>query len=286
MKETGYLLQATLVVAWWVGLVASPAFFRAFQFNGISTNAFWAFFLPDILAIASLSLLRAYRRSAVIEYVVLGAFAYAALYCYNATILTNSGYLPTGLMILGLLYNLFLCFDRFAFRQSVSRHTSINAIKTVVQIVCIWALALLVVPFVLLDAFEGLHIPAVSLSTILGAILLVACSFLGLSSSYFLVRYGDGTPLPLDQANSLVTSGPYRYVCNPMAIAGIGQGLSLAAIFQSTPLLVYSCLGAVFWQLVVRPIEERDLTERFGDAYRNYRRGVGCWIPKFKHDAT
>ena len=111
MKETAYLLQAALVAAWWLGLVASRSFFHAFQFEGISEPAFWAFFLPDAVGIAGLSLFRVYRRSAAVEYIILGAFTYASLYCCNATLLTRSGYLPTGVMVLGLIYNLFLCFE-------------------------------------------------------------------------------------------------------------------------------------------------------------------------------
>ncbi|MEM6798453.1 MAG: isoprenylcysteine carboxylmethyltransferase family protein [Planctomycetota bacterium] len=282
MKETAYLLQATLIAVWWVGLTCSSRFFNAFQFSGISPTAFWSFFGPDILVIAGLSLVRAYRANRTLELIVLGAFAYAALYCCNATAQTNSGYLPTGLMFLGLLYNSFLCFPNAAFRTSSAQHTATNALKTLIQIVCTWALALVAVPYVLLDAFDALRTPTMSIGSVFGTGLFVACSLLGLTSAFFLVRDGNGTPLPLDQTNSLVMSGPYRYVCNPMAIAGIGQGIAIALIFLSIPLLIYSLLGALVWHCVVRPIEERDLKERFGDAYTEYRRAVSCWIPTFK----
>ncbi|QDU93085.1 methyltransferase family protein [Lignipirellula cremea] len=286
MKETAYLLQATLIAAWWIGLTCSSRFFDAFQFSGISSIAFWSFFGPDVLVIAALSLVRAYREYRTLELIVLGAFAYAALYCCNAVALTNSGYLPTGLMVLGLLYNTFLCFPNAAFRVSSSKHTTTNALKTLIQIVCVWTLALVAVPYVLLDAFDALRFPTVSIGSVVGTGLFLACSLLGLSSSFFIVRDGKGTPLPLDQTNSLVMSGPYRYVCNPMAIAGIGQCISIALIFQSFPILTYSLIGAFFWHCVVRPIEERDLAERLGDAYTEYRREVSCWIPTFKRNAT
>lgn len=96
-----------------------------------------------------------------------------------------------------------------------------------------------------------------------------------------MVRDGEGTPLPLDQTNALVVSGPYRFVRNPMAIAGIGQGLAVACLFQSIPILAYSLLGALVWQVVVRPFEERDMINRFGEDYLNYRRNVTCWLPTF-----
>lgn len=41
-------------------------------------------------------------------------------------------------------------------------------------------------------------------------------------------------------------------------------------------------IGAILWQLVVRPIEEKDMQQRFGKEYEAYRKEVRCWIPKFK----
>jgi hypothetical protein len=108
LKETAYLLQAALISTWWVGLAASRPFFAAFQYDGIPPTAFWSFFAPDVMVIASLSTVRAYRNVVSIEFVILGAFAYAALYCCNATLLTGTGMLPTGLMLAGLAYNVFL----------------------------------------------------------------------------------------------------------------------------------------------------------------------------------
>ncbi len=54
MKETSYLLQAALISAWWVCLSWNQDFFNAFQFDEIPPTAFWSFFVPDIVLIASL----------------------------------------------------------------------------------------------------------------------------------------------------------------------------------------------------------------------------------------
>ena len=114
----------------------------------------------------------------------------------------------------------------------------------------------------------------------MGAGLFLLASVLGLASAFYMVRDGAGTPLPLDQTNKLVVSGPYRFVRNPMAVAGISQGLAIALIFQSVALLIYSLLGALVWHLVVRPFEEADMVTRFGESYLEYRSKVACWIPK------
>ena len=287
MKETAYLLQAALIGLWWVGLATNPSFFHAFQFDKISPTAFWAFFAPDIVLITGLSAVRAYRKLACLEYVILGAFGYASLYCVNATLLTHSGYLPTGLMLLGLGYNIFLCFGEALFHNSNSNASfAQNAAKTLIQITCVWSLALAVMPIIILDAFETLAVPKMGTLFFCGLGVFASCSVLSLTSAYFMVRDGSGTPLPLDQTNNLVVAGPYRYVRNPMAIAGIGQGIAIAAIFQSVPILIYSLLGAVVWHLVVRPVEERDMEQRFGQSYSEYRQRVSCWIPTFNQHAN
>ncbi len=285
MKETAYLVQAALISSWWVGLASSRQFFAAFQFDSIPGTAFWAFFAPDILVIAGLSTIRAYLRVAAIEFMVLGAFGYAALYCCNAMVLTASGYLPAGLMLVGLAYNVFLCFHESLFRSS-STGPRWNIAKTFVQIVCIWILTLAAAPYVILDAFDALFVPDFGISLGAGGLLFLCCSVLGLASAFFMVRDGGGTPLPLDQTNTLVVSGPYHYVRNPMAIAGIGQGIAIAVVFQSVPVLIYSLLGALVWHLVVRPIEERNLAGRFGESYVAYQRRVACWIPTFRQNAV
>lgn len=280
MKESAYLLQAAIICVWWAGLAFDEKFFNAFQFDKIPRVAFWAFFAPDIALIACLSGIRGYAKIPSLELVVLGAFGYAALYCLNATVLTHSGYLPTGLMLLGFAYNAFLCFGDSAFRTnktSVKR----NAFKTLIQIVCIWTVSLAIIPLIILDAFGGLTSPnGIWLSV--GGICFACCSGLGLASAFYMVRDGEGTPLPLDQTRQLVVSGPYRFVRNPMAIAGIGQGISIAIIFQSWGIFIYAMLGAVVWHCVVRPTEEANMAKRFGQPYSEYRKRVGCWLPTFR----
>jgi protein-S-isoprenylcysteine O-methyltransferase Ste14 len=281
MKGTAYLFQATLVSFWWLGLWISQPFYDAFQFSGFGTVAFNSFLIPDLVVIAFLSVLRAYTKNNNLDLIILGGFGYAALYCVNAMILTHSGILSTAIMLLGLFYNLFLIFEKKTFRNSNTNNFALNGSKTLVQIICVWGITLGVIPVLIMKSFNDSLINLGSYYGI-GVALIIMFSSFGLSSAYVMVKIGQGTPLPMDQTQKLVTKGAYNYVRNPMAIAGIGQGIGVSILFASIHVFVYALLGAVVWHLVVRPIEEKDMVLRFGKAYEVYRDKVKCWVPTFK----
>lgn len=282
VKETAYLIQATLIACWWIGLFADTRFYEAFQFSGIEDRAFNSFLLPDLISIALLSIIRAYRPWKKLDYVILGAFSFASLFCINATFLSGDGLLSTSIMVLGLCYNLFLVHSDRVFRGSNTDNYAVNALKTLLQTICVWIISLVVIPAILLNAFGG-SLTGISTLQFIAIVCFILFSTLGLSSAFSMVKNGLGTPLPLDQTKRLVTSGAYRYVRNPMAIAGIGQALCVGLLFTSIPILVYSILGALLWNFVVRPIEEKDMSERFGPDYDEYQKQVKCWIPSMRN---
>jgi protein-S-isoprenylcysteine O-methyltransferase Ste14 len=279
LKSTAYLIQAALISLWWVGLFMSQEFFRAFQFPNISKVAFNSFLIPDLVLIMSLSLIRAYKNIKPLEWVILGAFAYGSLYCLNASILTGGGLLSTTIMILGLGYNLFIVSQSRLFKQSKSQSQFLNGLKTAFQIICFWSISLVLLPWIIANSFNLSATDKIILEIVAFALFIIS-SILGLSSAFAIVKHGDGTPLPTDQTNQLVTSGIYKYVRNPMAIAGMGQGIAVSIFFESIHILIYTILGGFLWHIVVRPIEERNMLNRFGKAYEDYTNTVGLWFPK------
>ena len=95
-----------------------------------------------------------------------------------------------------------------------------------------------------------------------------------------MTRMGSGTPLPTDCPSKLVVSGPYAHVRNPMALAGIIQGVAIGIGVGSWLVVGYALLGAPVWHLIARPPEEADMMERFGDDYREYQNNVRLWLPR------
>ena len=103
---------------------------------------------------------------------------------------------------------------------------------------------------------------------------------LGVTAAIFMARIGGGTPLPLDHAKKLVVVGPYKYVRNPMAVSGIGQGLAVALFLGSPLVAAYALMGSLIWQLIFRPLEEDDLSQRFSTDFETYRSQIRCWLPR------
>ena len=280
-----YLFQAVIILLWWVGILESDYFYSLFAFPGLTKDLFICFLLPDFIIIALLSLWVQYNHFKGLQYIILGGFAYAAIYCISVTLYLGGGYLSSLLMSLATAYNAFLCYHQSLFKTS-SAQTSVGftLVKTGLQIILAWGLALFILPYFILE-LEG--IPADRPLEhkgllVVGVLLFLAFSALGLRSAYVMGKYGRGTPLPMDAAQKLVVKGPYQVIRNPMAIGGLGQGLSIALLYQSLALLAFYSLGILLWHFIIRPIEEKDLESRFGQDYRNYKATVRLWWPKKK----
>jgi protein-S-isoprenylcysteine O-methyltransferase Ste14 len=157
-------------------------------------------------------------------------------------------------------------------------------LKTAAQAALFWALFLVAVPLGIRAAEVQVGLATWALPhpalVVVGIAVLVAASTLNLAAAWALAVHGDGTPLPLDPTRRLVIRGPYRWVRNPMAVAGIGQGVGVGILLGSPIVLGYALAGAVVWQLLVRPWEEAELLARFGTPYAEYRSAVRCWLPR------
>ena len=101
------------------------------------------------------------------------------------------------------------------------------------------------------------------------------------SASHFLKV--KGTPVPFNPPPTLVMTGPYQFVRNPMLtgvfllLFEIGfaiKSLSLVVLF--TPLFIL----ANVWEL--KEIEEPELVKRLGEDYVAYQKRTPMFIPKMR----
>lgn len=288
-----FAVQSMAGLAWWVGVFLSPAI-RTATLGSLDPVAVAAFDIP-LFVIASGVAAFGVRAAAVVAAAWTGLVA-VALAVY-ATITADAGWgvlimvaaaacsvialffvvrgrVPTELMVQG----------PFAFRPaSTRRGTAANVGATMGQLVLFWGFFLLILPSAIwwLEQRWDVSLPFPSAAAPAGLVLLVLASALGIASAVTMSSAGGGTPLPSAMPNRLVIAGPYRWVRNPMAVAGISQGAAVGLMLGSWLVVAYAVVGSLLWNYAVRPHEEADLERRFGAEFQRYRHSVRCWIPRW-----
>jgi len=150
-------------------------------------------------------------------------------------------------------------------------------LKTLVFAILVPGSVLLLVPYLLLSKVVPRPAGWVNwlalCPCVLGAAILLKCGW-----DFAVV--GLGTPAPIDPPKSLVVSGFYQYVRNPMYV-GIELVLfSEALLFSSPKLLVYALLFGIGFHLFAVAYEEPTLRKKFGPSYQTYCQAVPRWIPR------
>lgn len=126
--------------------------------------------------------------------------------------------------------------------------------------------------------FQPLGLGAIN--TILGSLLLIVGLFFGFWSNLVQFDRGCGTPLPIMPTQVLLMDGPYRYCRNPMTLGTILAYMGIAiAVGTAAGIGIVLFFGALL-VIYLKWFEERELTERFGDAYLKYLKEVPFIIPR------
>jgi len=93
---------------------------------------------------------------------------------------------------------------------------------------------------------------------------------------------GRGTPAPIDPPRSLVVTGLYRRVRNPMYLGVLLVLAGEAVFFRSRALLQYTGLVFLSFFFFVLAYEEPVLRSQFGADYERYCDSVPRWIPRLR----
>ncbi|MCP2032632.1 protein-S-isoprenylcysteine O-methyltransferase Ste14 [Okibacterium sp. HSC-33S16] len=89
-----------------------------------------------------------------------------------------------------------------------------------------------------------------------------------------------GTPAPVAPTETLVVTGIYRFVRNPMYLSVLVIILGQALLVGSWGLVAYAAVLLVSVVAFVKGYEEPTLTSTYGEYYREYRRNVPGWLPR------
>ena len=93
---------------------------------------------------------------------------------------------------------------------------------------------------------------------------------------------GLGTPAPVAPTRSLVVSGFYRFVRNPMYVAVTALIFGQAILFASWGVALYGVVIAAAFDTFVRLYEEPTLRQAYGEEYAAYCAATPRWIPRLR----
>ncbi|MFJ5957462.1 methyltransferase family protein [Paenarthrobacter sp. NPDC092416] len=287
-----FAVQAAAGLLWWIAVFLSPAV-REATLGGLNPTVIAVFDIP-LFVIASAVAACGGRAAAKLATVWTGLVTVAL--AIHATVTTEAGWgvlamaastvcsvIALCIVWLGHVPTAWIINGPFAFRPAPKRPTAAtHVVTTFAQLAVFWGLFLVVIPLaiVVLEQRWAVDLPLPPFTHPLGTVILVLASALGISSALTMSTRGDGTPLPSAMPNRLVIAGPYRWIRNPMALAGIAQGAAIGLIMGSWLVVTYAIAGSLLWNYAVRPLEEADLRERFGEEFQRYRETVRCWIPR------
>ena len=115
---------------------------------------------------------------------------------------------------------------------------------------------------------------------VVGSLLVAAGLFALIASFARFALDGLGTPAPVAPPSTLVVTGLYRYVRNPMYVAVTLIIFGQALMFANAALIAYGVVVWLAFQAFILTYEEPTLRVAFGERYAAYCAAVPRWIPR------
>ena len=91
---------------------------------------------------------------------------------------------------------------------------------------------------------------------------------------------GKGTPIPLMATQKLIIKAPYTYCRNPMTLGTAIFYLGIALWLGSFSAIGLGLVYPVGILIYIKLVEEKELEERFGSDYLDYKRRTPFLIPR------
>lgn len=123
------------------------------------------------------------------------------------------------------------------------------------------------------DAATWLVVPIAWIAIGAGVVFLV--------QAFALFAVHRGTPAPVAPTQTLVVTGVYRFVRNPMYLSVLTIILGQALLLGSWWLVVYAGIVLTAVLSFVKGYEEPTLARAYGEQYLDYRRNVPGWWPRY-----
>ena len=136
------------------------------------------------------------------------------------------------------------------------------------------------IPYKIISSPNHTHFINIGTFRYFGLVPIVVGGIIYFWCSLSFVFSGKGTPIYSMPPKKLVVKGLYRFVRNPMYIAGLLVLAGEVLLFQSRDVFIYLLAMFGVFNFFVLGREEPRLEKRFGESYRRYRKSVRRWIPR------
>ena len=120
-------------------------------------------------------------------------------------------------------------------------------------------------------------------STIIALVFMVAGWFFAnwtVKVQFSLMR---GTPIPMMATQKLVVKRPYTYYRNPMTLGTTAYYLGVAIWTGSLSALLLAMIYPMGISIYIKLVEEKELEQRFGLEYLEYKRRTPFVVPRFQN---
>jgi len=121
------------------------------------------------------------------------------------------------------------------------------------------------------------------INTIIALVFMVAGWLLANWTVKVQFSLGRGTPIPLMATQKLVVQRPYTYCRNPMTLGTTAFYLGIAIWTGSFSALILALIYPVIILIYIKLVEEKELEQRFGLEYLEYKRRTPFLIPRFRN---
>jgi len=144
------------------------------------------------------------------------------------------------------------------------------------------AVLFLIPTFVLDNWFNWSSFGNVTIRIIVGSVL----TLLGVVFLLWTIKaqkeLGKGTPMPLMATQKLVIQKPYSYCRNPLAFGLVNFYFGISIFIGSPSSVVVVLIFTTIILSYIKFIEEKELEQRYGDEYVEYKKSTPFIIPRLK----
>ncbi len=113
--------------------------------------------------------------------------------------------------------------------------------------------------------------------TLIGIILIITGILLTLKTNFILLKKKTSIK-PFETPGAFITSGPFKLSRNPIYLGMTIALFGVETVLGSLSPYIFPVIFVIIINRLIIPVEEKDLENKFGEKYLDYKTKVRRWI--------